>query len=95
MELEIHHNPYHVPIVRSQLTRDIAASYPEIRDGIAAAFDNPRVMVSISSPLGALFMTRGILRMEERPWQHSVAYKRWSAERATEFLSGFLCVSLQ
>ena len=31
-------NPYHVPIVSSQLTRNIEALYPEIKDEITAAF---------------------------------------------------------
>ena len=33
------HNPYHVPIVSSQLTRSIGVLYPEIRDEISTAFD--------------------------------------------------------
>lgn len=40
MGLEILHNPYHVPIVRSQLTRNIGVLYPEIRDEIIMAFDD-------------------------------------------------------
>jgi hypothetical protein len=35
---EIHHNPYHVPIVRSQLTRSLGALCLEIRDEIITAF---------------------------------------------------------
>ncbi|OBZ66897.1 Ent-kaurene oxidase [Grifola frondosa] len=34
----IHHNQYHVPIVRSQLTRNLAGLFPEIRDEIVASF---------------------------------------------------------
>ncbi|KAF8549787.1 cytochrome P450, partial [Imleria badia] len=37
---EVHHNSYHIPIVRSQLTRNIGALYPEIRDEIITAFDD-------------------------------------------------------
>ncbi|KAF8549780.1 cytochrome P450 [Imleria badia] len=40
MAPEIYHNPYHIPIVRSQLTRNIGALYPEIRNEITAAFDD-------------------------------------------------------
>ena len=40
MGREIFHNPYHVPIVRAQLTRNIGALYPEIRDEIRMAFDD-------------------------------------------------------
>ncbi|KAH7906708.1 cytochrome P450 [Hygrophoropsis aurantiaca] len=36
---EIHHNAYHVPIIRSQLTRNLTALYPEIRDEIVVAFE--------------------------------------------------------
>ena len=37
---EIHHNPYHIPIVGIQLTRNIGTLYPEIREEIVAAFDD-------------------------------------------------------
>jgi cytochrome P450 len=37
---EIHHNPYPIPIVRSQLTRNLGALCLEIRDEIATAFDD-------------------------------------------------------
>ena len=37
---EIFHNPYHVPIVRAQLTRNIGALCPEIIDEISTAFDD-------------------------------------------------------
>lgn len=40
MAPEVHHNPYHIPIVRSQLTRNIGALYPEIRNEIITAFDD-------------------------------------------------------
>ena len=35
---EVLHNPYHVPIVRAKLTRNIGALYPEIIDEISTAF---------------------------------------------------------
>jgi len=38
MGREIHTNPYHVTMIRSQLTRNIEALYPEIRDEIIASF---------------------------------------------------------
>ncbi|THG96485.1 hypothetical protein EW026_g5347 [Hermanssonia centrifuga] len=34
------HNMYHVPLVRNQLTRNIGALFPEIRDEIVAAFSD-------------------------------------------------------
>ncbi|OBZ73466.1 Ent-kaurene oxidase [Grifola frondosa] len=34
----IHHNAYHIPIVRSQLTRSITGLFPEVRDEIIASF---------------------------------------------------------
>ena len=37
---EIYHNPYHVPIVRLQLTRNIEALLPGMRNEIAMAFDD-------------------------------------------------------
>ncbi|KAH7926831.1 cytochrome P450 [Leucogyrophana mollusca] len=36
---EIERNPYHISIIRSQLTRNLAALYPDIRDEIVVAFD--------------------------------------------------------
>ncbi|KAF8552682.1 cytochrome P450 [Imleria badia] len=35
---EVHHNPYHVAVVRSHLTRNIDVLYPEIRDEIVTSF---------------------------------------------------------
>lgn len=40
MAPEIHHNPYHIAIVRSQMTRNIGPLYPEIRSEITTAFDD-------------------------------------------------------
>ena len=37
---EIINNPYHLRIVRVQLTRNIGALYPEIRDEITTALDD-------------------------------------------------------
>ncbi|KAF8549777.1 cytochrome P450 [Imleria badia] len=39
MAPEIHRNPYHDSVVHSQLTRNIGALYPEIRNEVIAAFD--------------------------------------------------------
>ncbi|KAF8549327.1 cytochrome P450 [Imleria badia] len=35
---EVHHNPYHVAVVRSHLTRNLEVLYPEIRDEIVTSF---------------------------------------------------------
>ncbi|KAF8123587.1 cytochrome P450 [Boletus edulis] len=35
---EIHHNPYHVEVLRSHLTRNLEVLYPEIRDEIVSSF---------------------------------------------------------
>ena len=35
---EVHHNPYHVPIVRVQLTRNVGVLCPEIIDEVSTAF---------------------------------------------------------
>ncbi|KAI0320025.1 cytochrome P450 [Amylostereum chailletii] len=37
---EIQHNPYHVHIVRAQLTRNIASTLPVIQDELSVAFDD-------------------------------------------------------
>ena len=37
---EIHHNPYHIQILRSRLTQSIGALYQEIRNEITTAFDD-------------------------------------------------------
>ena len=34
----ISEDPYHIPIVRSQLTRNIATIFPDLRDEVATAF---------------------------------------------------------
>ncbi|KAH7886354.1 cytochrome P450 [Phlebopus sp. FC_14] len=36
----VHHNPYHIAVIRSQLTRNLSILYPEIRDEIVTAFDD-------------------------------------------------------
>lgn len=36
----IAHNPYHVAIVRAQLTRNIAAIFPNIREELSSAFSD-------------------------------------------------------
>ena len=36
---ELHDIPYHIVVVRSQLTRNIGRMYPEIRDEVVTAFD--------------------------------------------------------
>ncbi|KAJ3559201.1 hypothetical protein NM688_g483 [Phlebia brevispora] len=36
----IAHNPYHVPVVRAQLTRNIGNLFPHIRDELSAAFSD-------------------------------------------------------
>ncbi|KAH0837765.1 hypothetical protein J3R83DRAFT_5943 [Lanmaoa asiatica] len=38
MGSEVHHNPYHITVIRSQLTRNIGVLYPELRDEIITAF---------------------------------------------------------
>lgn len=37
---EVLQNPYHVSILRSQLTRSLGVLYPEIRDEIITTFDD-------------------------------------------------------
>ncbi|KAF9237107.1 cytochrome P450 [Melanogaster broomeanus] len=36
---DVHHNSYHVPIIRSQLTRNLGILYPEINDELVTAFE--------------------------------------------------------
>ncbi|KAF8833162.1 cytochrome P450 [Paxillus ammoniavirescens] len=36
---DVYHNPYHVPIIRSQLTRNVGILYPDIRDEMVTAFE--------------------------------------------------------
>ncbi|KAL4068774.1 cytochrome P450 [Scleroderma yunnanense] len=35
---EIHHDPYHISVIRSQLTRSLASLYPDMRDELVASF---------------------------------------------------------
>ncbi|EPQ60474.1 cytochrome P450 [Gloeophyllum trabeum ATCC 11539] len=35
----VHHNEYHIPIVRSQLTRSLTSIFPEVRDEVITTFD--------------------------------------------------------
>lgn len=35
---DVHHNDYHIQIIRSQLTRNLSALFPDIRDEISTAF---------------------------------------------------------
>ena len=37
---EILQNPYHISVMRSQLTRNLSVLYPEIKDEITTAFDD-------------------------------------------------------
>lgn len=37
---EIHHNPYHIGIIRSQLTRNLGALFPDVREEIIASFND-------------------------------------------------------
>lgn len=39
MGFELYQNPYHINVMRSQLTRNIGVLYPELRDEIITAFD--------------------------------------------------------
>ncbi|KAF8844225.1 cytochrome P450 [Paxillus ammoniavirescens] len=36
---DVHHNPYHVATIRSQLTRNLGILFPDIRDEIVTAFE--------------------------------------------------------
>ena len=40
----IHHNPYHIPVVCSQLSRNLGTLYPEISNEMIAAFDDILVL---------------------------------------------------
>ncbi|EGO30935.1 hypothetical protein SERLADRAFT_444508 [Serpula lacrymans var. lacrymans S7.9] len=37
---EIHHNPYHIPIIRSQLTRNLGDIFSDIHDEMVTSFDD-------------------------------------------------------
>ena len=37
---EIHHNPYHIPLIRHQMARNVEALYPNIRNEMITAFDH-------------------------------------------------------
>lgn len=39
MGSDIHRNPYHIAVMRSQLTRNVGILYIELRDEIITAFD--------------------------------------------------------
>lgn len=36
---EIHYNPYHIPIIRSALTRNLGAVFPDVREELQLAFE--------------------------------------------------------
>ncbi|KZT08277.1 cytochrome P450 [Laetiporus sulphureus 93-53] len=36
----VHHNPYHIPLIQSQLTRNIGRVFPEIMDEVVSAFND-------------------------------------------------------
>ena len=40
MGSEVHYNPYHIPVMRSQFPRKIEILYPELREEIITAFDD-------------------------------------------------------
>ena len=40
MSPRIHQNPYHVPVTRTQLTRNVGMLYSELRNEITTAFDD-------------------------------------------------------
>ena len=40
MGFDVCHNPYHITVMRSQLTRNIDVLYPELRDEVVTAFDD-------------------------------------------------------
>ncbi|KAI0059480.1 cytochrome P450 [Artomyces pyxidatus] len=37
---EVHHDPYHIPIIRSQLTRNLGKLFADVRDELVAAFND-------------------------------------------------------
>jgi hypothetical protein len=39
MGSDVHHDPYHITVMRSQLTRQLGVLYPEVRDEIITAFE--------------------------------------------------------
>ena len=66
---EVHDKPYHIAVIRSQLTRNIGRMYPEIRDEVVIAFDEVLDLrgyggVSVFSRV-CLALISGTLRMEE------------------------------
>ncbi|KIJ13791.1 hypothetical protein PAXINDRAFT_80408 [Paxillus involutus ATCC 200175] len=36
---DVHYNPFHIPTIRSQLTRNLGILYPDIRDEVVTAFE--------------------------------------------------------
>ena len=69
MGAEIHYNPYHIPIIRSQLTRNIGVLYPEVRSEMAMAFDDVFDLRGIGKHLVLICvrysLMHGTTRMEE------------------------------
>ena len=68
---EIVHNPYHLPIVRTQLTRNIGALYPEIIDEINTALDDVLDLSGNGERLALICVCysrmSGTFRMEDCP----------------------------
>ena len=47
---KIHHNPYHVAVIRNHLTRQLVAVFPDIRDEIVLSFEELLPMSTDGKP---------------------------------------------
>ena len=75
---EIHRNPYHVPIVRGQLTRNIGALYPEIIDEIRTAFHDV-LNLSDNGEHPALILSVQLIIVWNNHWQNGRVSRRSAA----------------
>ncbi|KIK94712.1 hypothetical protein PAXRUDRAFT_11881 [Paxillus rubicundulus Ve08.2h10] len=68
---DVHHNPFHVAIIRCQLTRNLGNFYPDLRDEIVTAFEETLDLPGNGEPYFVVITVRHRLmyeghRMEER-----------------------------
>lgn len=92
----VHHNPYHVSILRSQLTRNIGTLYPEIRNEIVTALDDVLDLRGNGEPAVMLvhILTHECLNTQNGSVSlRSAPHNRSFAERVTDCLLDFHYVS--
>lgn len=89
---ELHHNTYHVDVIRSHLTQNLSVLYPEIRDEVSVAFDEVldlRGNGEWYNSFIANFLAEVGNCQNGRAYVPSASSKRLSVELATDYSLGF------